>query len=55
MYARADFVRGANDEFLLMELELVEPSMYLRMDEAAPLRFARAFNDYFDRVQGARQ
>ena len=41
-YARADFVRGP-ESFLLMELELVEPSMYLRMDAAAPARFAKAF------------
>lgn len=46
LYARADFVRGTNDRFLLMELELIEPSMYLRMHDAAPLRFAMAFNDY---------
>lgn len=43
-YARVDFVRGANGRFLLMELELVEPSMYLRMDPAAPERFAAAFD-----------
>ena len=32
--------------FLVMELELIEPSMYLRMDEAAPQRFAEAFDEY---------
>ena len=46
VYARADFVRGADDRYLLMELELVEPSMYLRMDKNAPRRFAEAFDDY---------
>jgi hypothetical protein len=35
-----------------MELELVEPSMYLRMDKAAPERFARAFDEYFTKVSG---
>ena len=44
VYARADFVRGPGDRFLLMELELIEPSLYLRMDDAAPERFAAAFD-----------
>ena len=45
LYARADFVR-ANDEagFWLIELELIEPSLYLRMDAGAPERFARALH-----------
>ena len=42
LYARADFVRGNGGEHLLMELELIEPSLYLRMDADAPERFARA-------------
>ena len=52
LYARADFVR-ANDGsgYWLMELELIEPSLYLRMDKGAPERFARALHD---RVSGAR-
>jgi hypothetical protein len=28
-----------------MELELIEPSLYLRMDKGAPQRFARALHD----------
>jgi hypothetical protein len=43
VYARADFVRRVDDRFLLMELELIEPSMYLRMDTEAPQRFAERF------------
>ena len=31
---------------LLMELELIEPSMYLRMNADAPQRFAEAFDRY---------
>ncbi len=43
LYARADFVRDhASNEYWLMELELIEPSLYLRTDPAAPERFARA-------------
>ncbi len=46
VYARADFVCGADGRWLLMELELVEPSLYLRMHPEAPARFARAFDAY---------
>lgn len=48
LYLRADFVR-ANDgrSYWLMELELVEPSLYLRMDPEAPGRFARALDARF--------
>ena len=52
VYARADFVRGPDRHFLLMKLELVEPSMYLRMDAGAPRRFARACDEYVMKVSG---
>ncbi len=42
VYVRADFVRGNDDAFLLMELELIEPSLYLRTNDGAPRRFAEA-------------
>lgn len=48
VYARCDLVRGGGG-FLLMELELIEPSMYLRMDAAAPERFAAEFHRYVTR------
>lgn len=44
LYARIDFIRDAVDDFLVMELELIEPSLYLRMDEQAPGRFAAAID-----------
>jgi glutathione synthase/RimK-type ligase-like ATP-grasp enzyme len=44
LYARIDFVRNENEDFLVMELELIEPSMYLRTDDNAPARFARAID-----------
>jgi glutathione synthase/RimK-type ligase-like ATP-grasp enzyme len=47
VYARVDLVRGAGGRFLLMELELIEPSLYLRTDKAAPARFAAAFDQHF--------
>jgi glutathione synthase/RimK-type ligase-like ATP-grasp enzyme len=47
LYARVDFVRGDDDDFAVMELELIEPSMYLRTDPEAPMRFARAIDHRF--------
>jgi glutathione synthase/RimK-type ligase-like ATP-grasp enzyme len=47
LYARIDFVRGEEGDFRVMECELIEPSLYLRTDPAAPVRFARAVNDWF--------
>jgi hypothetical protein len=44
LYARVDLVRDANDKFALMELELIEPALYLRMDREAPGRFAAAID-----------
>jgi len=41
LYARADLVRSG-DTFRVMELELVEPALYLRTDPGAPERFADA-------------
>jgi len=51
LYARVDFVRTAEDNFALMELELTEPALYFRMDAAAAERFAAAF----DRVMTLRE
>jgi glutathione synthase/RimK-type ligase-like ATP-grasp enzyme len=42
LYGRVDLVRGDDGRFLLMELELIEPALYLRMDTQAPARFAEA-------------
>ena len=42
LYARVDLVRNPDDGFELMELELIEPALYLRMDPDAPDRFAEA-------------
>ena len=53
LYARADFVRDGGERFVLMELELIEPSLYLRMDSRAPARFARAFDAWWQVRQGA--
>lgn len=42
LYARVDLVRHQEDDFRIMEFELIEPSLYLRMDPAAPERFVDA-------------
>lgn len=45
LYARVDLVR-VGTEFALMELELVEPSLYFRIVPGSAERFARAFADW---------
>lgn len=45
LYARVDLVRDDENQFALMELELIEPALYLRMDADAPQRFASAINE----------
>ncbi len=52
VYVRADFVRNERDEFLVMELELIEPSLYLRTDPGSAARFARAINESFEVLTG---
>lgn len=43
LYARADMVRDAEGRFCLMELELIEPDLYLGYAEGAAERFRHAF------------
>ena len=52
VYGRGDWVRGPDGRFLLMELELIEPSLYLRTDSGAALRFARALDQRFEELTG---
>lgn len=42
LYARIDLVRYKN-EFAVMEVELIEPSLYFNMDPESPQRFVDAF------------
>jgi len=53
-YGRGDWVRGADGRYLLMELELIEPSLYLRTDRGAAARFARALDERFQIFAGER-
>ncbi len=52
-YVRVDLVRDDNDDYRLMELELIEPSLYLRTDAGSAARFARAFDATFSELRGA--
>jgi len=45
LYSRIDLVRTETG-FALMEVELIEPSLYFNMDPASPLRFALAFDKW---------
>lgn len=44
LYARLDLLADPDGSWRLMEMELVEPSLYLRVDPGAPDRFARALD-----------
>jgi glutathione synthase/RimK-type ligase-like ATP-grasp enzyme len=44
LYARVDIVHLQNGEPAIMELELIEPSLYFSYDDQAPKRFANAID-----------
>lgn len=46
LYTRVDLVRTEQNTFALMELELIEPSLYFNMDPDSPRRFAAAFDEW---------
>jgi len=46
LYLRVDLVRTDCNTFAVMELELIEPALYFRMDGESPMRFARAFVEW---------
>jgi glutathione synthase/RimK-type ligase-like ATP-grasp enzyme len=48
LYARVDFVRTGDGDFAVVELELIEPSMYLRNAAHAPEMFARAIDTWLN-------
>lgn len=49
LYARVDFVRTEEGEFAVVELELIEPSMYLREAAHAPQMFAGAIERWLQK------
>ena len=46
LYARVDYVRDSSNQFALMELELIEPSLYFRMASGSAERFAEAVHTW---------
>ncbi len=52
LYARIDFVRASNGDLALIEIELIEPSLYFNMDPDSPQRFANHFDEWM-RKNGA--
>lgn len=50
LYARIDFVRDEFGNFCLMELELIEPALYLRMNENAPNLFAKMIDNWLRKL-----
>ena len=53
-YGRGDWVRDDQGRYRLMELELIEPSLYLRTSRGAAARFAAAFDQRFEELAGKR-
>ena len=45
LYGRVDLVRTKKNEFALIELELIEPSLYLNKDDQSPAKFVKAFEE----------
>ena len=46
LYSRIDVVRTLDGHFAVMELELIEPALYFRMDPESPARFASVFDQW---------
>jgi len=49
LYERIDMVRDASGAFVVMEVELIEPSLYLRTDPDAGERFAHAVVSWLEK------
>ncbi|WP_334014562.1 ATP-grasp domain-containing protein [Alteromonas sp. S167] len=50
LYARVDLIKH-NNEWAIMELELIEPSLYFNLDDASPERFVNAMLAYHEAAQ----
>ncbi len=53
-YGRGDWVPDDSGSYRLMELELIEPSLYLRTSSGAAARFAAAVDQRFQELTGKR-
>lgn len=54
LFARVDLVRLADGTVAIMELELIEPSLYFNMDASSAERFAKAFAGMIAELNNAR-
>ncbi len=52
LYARADVARLDSRQPAIMELELIEPSLYFPYDDPSPGRFAAAFDQMMNELSG---
>ena len=50
LYARVDLIRQ-NDSWAIMELELIEPSLYFNLDAQSPKRFVEALESFHEDAQ----
>lgn len=48
LYTRGDYVRTSENTFALMEVELIEPSLYFNMDDKSPIRFTKVFDEWME-------
>jgi hypothetical protein len=48
LYTRIDLVRTERETFAVMEVELIEPALYFRMDPGAPWRFAKVLDAWMN-------
>lgn len=51
LYARTDLVRTIDNDFALMELEVIEPSLYFNMDNQSPINFTKAFEEKMKSIE----
>ena len=52
LYARIDLLRYKS-EYVVIEIELIEPSLYFNMDDRSPANFVEAFVESFGKGVGA--
>ncbi|MFK8016239.1 MAG: RimK family alpha-L-glutamate ligase [Gammaproteobacteria bacterium] len=51
LHVRVDLIADASGQFCLMEVELIEPSLYLRTTSDAPPNFARGLRRWYDHMK----
>jgi len=54
-YARVDLVRTPKNNFALMELELIEPSLYFRFNKESPNLFANCIDEFWKNKENTKK